>query len=288
MPVRQLLETLQLERLEDNLFRGVSHDMGGKSVFGGQVLGQSLMAAGQTVTGRIAHSMHGYFLRPGDVDAPIIYEVDRIRDGTSFTTRRVVAIQHGRPIFNMAASFQIEEDGVEHQDAMPEAPPPEDLLSEHDLRKMIAEAIPERLRAKFMAARPVEMRPINPVNPLDPDKRPPRQMLWFRAAGKLPDDFALHQAALAFSSDFWFVGTAMLPHGLTFMQRNMQIASLDHALWIHRRFRADEWMLYVMESPSAGNARGFNRGSIFSRDGKLLASVAQEGLIRIRPLTEVA
>ncbi len=281
--VDELVRLLDLERIEDNIFRGQSRDIGGRSVFGGQVLSQSLVAAGRTIErDRMAHSLHAYFLRPGDMEAPIVYEVDRIRDGKSFTTRRVKAIQHGRPIFNMACSFQVHENGGEHQIDMPDVPPPEELKSEMELRALVVDHLPEKLRAKFMQPRPIEFRPIDPENPFQPEKKPPYRNYWLRAAGKLNDDMALHQAVLAYASDFWLMGTAMLPHGLTFMMRHVQVASLDHALWFHRPFRADEWLLYSMDSPSSGNSRGFNRGSIFTRDGKLVASVVQEGLVRVR------
>ncbi len=280
--VQELLEHLSLERLEDNLFRGDSRDIGGKSVFGGQVLGQALVAAGQTVKGRSTHSLHGYFLRPGDHNAPIVYEVERIRDGSSFTTRRVVAIQHGRPIFNMSASFQIDEEGVGHQAPMPEAPPPEGLLSIPELRRQVADRLPESRRKILTMDRPIEIRPVDPGDLFQPEPRPPSKQVWFRAAGSLPEDPALHQTVLAYASDFTLLMTAFLPHGLSFFRRGLQVASLDHAMWFHRPFCMDDWLLYDMDSPSAANCRGLCRGNIFTRDGQLVASVAQEGLIRLR------
>jgi acyl-CoA thioesterase II len=280
--VQILLRLLDLENIEMNLFRGNSRDIGGKSVFGGQVLAQALVAAQRTVEDRVAHSLHGYFLRPGDKEAAIVFDVDRIRDGKSFTTRRVVAIQHGRPIFNMAASFQVIEEGNEHQSKMPDVPPPEDIMPELEMRRLVADKIPEKFRDVFLQEQPIEFRPIDPVNPFMPDKRPPYRAIWFRADGKLPDDLATHQAILAYASDYGLLSASMLPHGLTFMQRNVQVASLDHALWFHRPFRADEWLLYSIDSDSASNARGFNRGSIFTRDGVLVASAVQEGLVRLR------
>lgn len=280
--VKILVDLLDLEPIEHNLYRGNSRDIGGKSVYGGQVLGQALMAAGRTVEGRHAHSIHAYFLRPGDMSAPIVFDVDRIRDGKSFTTRRVVAIQHGRPIFNMAASFQVAEEGVEHQDEMPDVVGPDELPSELELRKMVVNLVPEKFHKVFLQPQPIEFRPVDPVNPFQPDKRPPQNYVWFRADGKLPDDVSIHQSILAYASDYGLLVTSMLPHGLSLMQRNVQVASIDHAMWFHRPFRADEWMLYATDSPSAGNSRGFTRGSIFSRDGTLIASVAQEGLIRLR------
>lgn len=279
-PAYDLLKHLFLERLEENLFRGNSLDIGGKSVFGGQVLGQALIAASQTVEGREAHSLHAFFLNPGDKLAPIVYEVVRIRDGRSFTTRRVVAIQHGREIFNMTASFQIKEDGIEHQLEMPQVPGPEGLLDKVELWKKAAEKAPENIRKALLQKRPIEYRPIHPVNPLHPEPVSPYREVWFRANGSLPEVAAVHKAVLAYASDFSLLSTAMLPHGISFFQRQIQAASLDHAMWFHRDFSMNEWLLYVMDSPSASNSRGLSRGSIFSRDGKLVASVAQEGLIR--------
>lgn len=281
-PVQELLGLLELERLEDNLFRGDSRDIGGKSVFGGQVLGQALVAAARTVEGRQAHSLHAYFLRPGDMQARIVYDVERIRDGTSFTTRRVVAIQHGRPIFSMAASFQVAEDGVEHQAEMPEAPAPETLESELELRRRVANRVPERLRNIFTRPQPIDIRPVQPVDVFEPDAHPPCRDLWLKATDSLPDDPVMHQAMLAYASDFNLLAASLLPHGLTYLQRELQAASLDHAMWFHRPFRMDEWLLYSTESPSASGARGFARGNLFRQDGTLIASVAQEGLIRLR------
>ncbi len=277
----ELIELLSLEQLEVNMFRGQSQDLGWGTVFGGQVLGQALSAATQTVPEeRPIHSMHGYFLRPGDVDRPIIYEVDRIRDGSSFTTRRVVAIQKGRAIFNMSASFQKVEQGFEHQDEMPEAPAPEDLKSEVELAHLIADQIPEPMRERALATRPIEIRAVHPVNPLNPKTRPPQRMVWYRAISSLPDDLNLHRYLMAYGSDFHFLTTAMLPHGVSSLTKGMQVASLDHAMWFHRPFRMDEWVLHVIDSPSASGARGLARGRFFTRDGKLVASTTQEGLMR--------
>ncbi len=280
--LQDLLDHLELERLEDNLFRGDSRDLGGKSVFGGQVLGQALLAAQQTVEGRQAHSLHAYFLRPGNPRAAIIYDVDRIRDGRSFATRRVVAIQHGRAIFNMSVSFQVAEEGLAHQSAIPAVPPPEELLSTVEWRRRMIERIPEPLREHLTRDRPIELRPVQPIDVLNPDRREPCQQVWLKAAGTLPDEPAIHQALLAYASDFTLLGTAFLPHGVSYFQPRVQAASLDHAMWFHRPFRMDEWLLYVMESPSACSGRGLGRGSIFARDGRLIASVAQEGVIRVR------
>ncbi len=278
-----LVALLDVEPLEINLFRGQSRDIGNKSVFGGQVLGQALAAALKTVEpSRTVHSLHGYFLRPGDVNVPIVYDVDRIRDGKSFTTRRIKAIQHGEAIFNMAVSFQVPEEGVEHQGDMPDVPPPESLKSEYELRESWAVHLPERVRSTFTRKRPVDIRPVNPQNPFAPDKRAPRRQHWFRADGQLPDDPRVHQAMLAFSSDFALMGTAMLPHGISWFSPQVQGASLDHAMWFHRPFRMDDWLLYDMESPTAVGARGLNIGKVWSRDGRLVCTVVQEGLQRIR------
>lgn len=282
--LRELVDLLALEQLEVNLFRGQSQDLGWGAVFGGQVLGQALSAASQTVPkDRLVHSMHGYFLRRGDVNRPIVYEVDPIRDGQSFTTRRVVAIQKGRAIFNLAASFQVEEEGYDHQVDMPEAPPPDGLATEQELATRIAHLIPEPMRERAVGDRPIETRPIDPYNVMRPQARPPHRALWVRANGTLPDDPAVHRALLAYASDFHFVGTATQPHGVSWLTPGMQVASLDHAMWFHRRFRADEWLLYVIDSPSAAGGRGLVRGQFFTREGVLVASAAQEGLIRQRP-----
>ncbi|PQA48949.1 acyl-CoA thioesterase II [Amnimonas aquatica] len=282
--MQELLQLLDLENLEINLFRGKSHDYFGKNVFGGQVLGQALMAAGRTVDGeRLAHSLHAYFLRPGDPTTPIVYQVERVRDGKSFTTRTVKAIQHGEIIFTMMASFADAEDGFDHQLPMPEVPGPEGLPSELDLRRMVAPYVPEKYRALLESDRPIELRPIDPVNPFALEPREPQRAHWMKAQMTLPDDPFLHQCMLAFASDFALMGTAMLPHAAHFMQPDMQCASIDHAMWFHRPFRIDEWLLYHMDAPSASAAKGINRGLIYTQDGTLVASTAQEGLIRRRP-----
>lgn len=279
----KLVRLLDLEQLETNLFRGESRNIVGDRVFGGQVLGQALVAAGRTVEAeRIAHSLHAYFLRAGDANAPIVYDVERARDGGSFSTRRIVAIQHGRPIFNMSVSFQIREDGCDHQLNMPEdVPPPEDVESEVTLMERHKDRIPERFHDAFLYERPMEIRPIEPEDPMAPEPAAPVRNSWIRAVGELPvDDGTIHRALLAYVSDFRLLSTALLPHGRTIFQQTTQMASLDHAMWFHREFRMDDWLLYHMDSPSASNARGFTRGHIFSRDGALVASVVQEGLIR--------
>lgn len=281
-PLDLLLALLDLERLELNLFRGQNRDIGSRRVFGGQVLAQALVAAGRTVEGRAVHSLHGYFMLPGDVNTPIVYQVDRIRDGRSFTTRRVLAIQEGREIFSMLCSFHVDEPGIEHGAAMLDVPPPEELPRELDLVRAMADRIPAPLRAVYTQERPIDFRPVAPVDPFAPDVRPPAKHLWFRAEGTMPDEPILHQAVLAYASDYGLLGTALLPHGLSFMMRGVQAASLDHAVWFHRPFRVDDWLLYSMDAPAAAGARGFTRGSLFTRDGTLVASTVQEGLLRIR------
>ena len=277
-----LTDLLDLEYIEHNIFRGRSIDIGSGTVFGGQALAQSLVAAQRTVDDdRVPHSMHGYFILPGDVDAPIVYEVDRLRDGKSFTTRRIVAIQHGRAIFNMAASFQAPESGEEHQDAMPDVPGPDDLPRELDLIRTVEDQIPEEVRSFYTRERPIEFRPVSPVDPFDPEHKPPSNHVWFRARGTLPDDRLTHRSVLAYASDYGLLSTALRPHGLSFVQPDLQLATLDHALWFHRSVRTDDWLLYAMDSPSASGARGFTRGQIFAQDGTLVASVAQEGLMRV-------
>jgi len=283
--IENLLSILDLERLEVNLFRGRSPRVGWQRVFGGQVIGQALVAAIRTVEeDRPAHSLHGYFIRPGDPEAPIIYQVDRYRDGRSFTTRHVVAIQHGRPIFTMTASFHRREEGAfAHQMPMPPAPDPEDLPDERMLLERFAERMPENMRHYFSRERPIELRFCEPDRLMDPQPGDDwQQNVWFRATQKLPDDPALHQCVLAYASDMTLLDTSLVPHGRNIFDRSLMVASLDHALWLHRPFRADEWLLYAQDSPFMDGGRGFNRGLIYTRDGRLVASVAQEGLIRIR------
>ena len=284
--LEELISLLDLEEIERNHYRGRSPDDAWQRVYGGQVLGQALVAASRTVDDpeRHAHSLHAYFLRPGDPAVPLLYVVDRIRDGRSFTTRRVVAIQHGRPIFNMSLSFQRREDGLEHQFPMPEAPPPETLEPENRLRRRQAEAAgwpPEQVE-RFARERPIDMRLLDVRDELDPQPMAPRQLGWMRVPGRLPDDERLHQCALAYLSDWSLLDTCIRPHAVSWMQEQLQTASLDHAMWFHRPFRADEWLLYVQDSPAASGARGLNRGLIYRQDGTLVASVAQEGLIRLR------
>ena len=280
----ELIDLLDLEEIEKNHYRATSPSEGWQRVYGGQVIGQALVAASRTVPeDRQAHSLHGYFLRPGDTTIPILYKVDRIRDGKSFTTRRVVAIQHGRAIFNMSISFQVEEDGFSHQFDMPEAPAPETLQDERELRAQWAAKLPAEHAQSFNRERPIDVRPVNPVDVFNPEKREPLQMCWMKSRDPLPDDYRLHQCVLAYLSDWSLLDTATLPHGVSFLQENMQMASLDHAMWFHRRFRADDWLLYVQDSPSAGGARGLNRGQVYDQNGVLVASAAQEGLMRHHP-----
>ncbi len=281
--VTDLLQLLDLEPIEQNIYRGQNRDIGTTRVFGGQVLAQALVAASRTVDDdRDAHSMHGYFILPGDLEDPIVYFVDRLRDGKSFTTRRVTAIQNGRAIFNMSASFQVREPGPEHQEPMPSVPPPEAVEPELDLIRGIADRIPESLRSLLTQDRPLDFRPIDPVDPFDPKPRPPVRYMWVRAVGHLPDDTLSNQAVLAYASDYGLLATALLPHALSIRTPNVQVATLDHAIWFHRPFRADDWLLIAMDSPSAFGARGFARASVFTRDGRLVASLAQEGLTRVR------
>ncbi|HKP76663.1 MAG TPA: acyl-CoA thioesterase II [Longimicrobiaceae bacterium] len=281
-PLGMLLELLDMERLELNLFRGLNRDIGSGRLFGGQVLAQALVAAGRTVEGRAAHSLHGYFMLAGDVAIPVVYQVDRIRDGKSFTTRRVLAIQEGREIFTMTCSFHLEEQGIDHGAAMPDVPPPESLPRELDLVREMADRIPEPLREVYTQDRPIDFRPVAPVDPFAPERREPAKHMWFRALGRMPDDPILHQAVMAYASDYGLLGTALLPHGLSFLMRRVQAASLDHAVWFHRPFRVDDWLLYATDAPAAAGARAFTRGALFTRDGTLVASTAQEGLIRHR------
>ncbi len=283
--VQELLDLLRLERLEDNLFRGQSRDIGTKYVFGGQVLGQALSAAQQTVEpSRVVHSLHAYFLRAGDIEHPIVYDVDRTRDGGSFSVRRVTAIQHGKPIFVFASSFQQPEPGTEHQLSPPEVPRPEDLQEVAPLAPETLAQLPAKMQRWLSRRGPFEFRPVYARDELNPTKRPPYQQVWFRLMGeRLPDEPALHHALLAYASDFHLIGTTTLPAGISYLQPNVQMASLDHAMWFHRPFRADDWLLYACDSPSTQGARGLARGSIYSHDGRLVASTAQEGLIRVIP-----
>ena len=277
-----VLKLLELEQLEVNLFRGESRDIGSAQVFGGQVLGQALTAASRTVEARIVHSLHAYFLRRGDFNAPIVYEVDRSRDGHSFSNRRVIAIQHGEQIFNMTASFQVVEEGLDHQFDMPDVPPPEKLPDMLEVLRPMVDRLPERVKRFVEKPRPFEFRMVQPFpNLIEPGKHPPARQVWFRLPDRIPDEESLHRRLLAYVSDYYLLDTAVLPHGMSFLSAKAVMASIDHAMWFHRPLRVDDWLLYALDSPSASGARGFGRGSVYSRDGRLVASTAQEGLIRV-------
>ncbi len=278
-----LQQLLELERLEANIFRGASRDIGSPQVYGGQVLGQALKAAYATVDpDRIAHSLHAYFLRRGDFNAPIVYFVDRSRDGHSFTSRRVTAIQHGEQIFHLAASFQVPQDGLEHQLQMPQLPPPEALSADLPFGAESIAQFPERLRQKYLHERPFEFRVVPPA-PAGTGSQAQRQYFWLRTVDRLPDDDVLHRCLLAYVSDFHLLSTALLPYDRAALGANLVMASIDHAMWFHWPVRVDEWLLYSCDSPSASGARGFARGSIYTRSGRLVASTAQEGLMRLLP-----
>jgi acyl-CoA thioesterase-2 len=277
-----LLALLELEALEVNLFRGASRDIGAPQVFGGQVLGQALSAAARTVdAARVVHSLHAYFLRRGDCNAPIVYQVDRSLDGHSFSNRRVIAIQHGEQIFNMAASFQVSEEGFDHQIDMPRVPAAETLSDYAGPPPDVLARLPQRLRRFFAQPRPFEFRMVQPIDYRELRPELPVRQMWFRAVARLPDDEMLHRRLLAYVSDFFLLDTATLPHGTSFLRPSLVMASIDHAMWFHRPLRVDDWLLYAMESPSASGARGFARASVFARDGRLVASAAQEGLVRL-------
>ncbi len=281
--VKELLEILDLEPLEHNLFRGLSPKTGWQRVFGGQVIGQALVAAQRTVeSDRHVHSLHGYFMLGGDPKVPIIYEVDRIRDGGSFTTRRIVAIQHGRAIFSMSASFQRDEPGLEFQAKMPDQPEPEKLVSEKELKEQFVHQAPEHVRKYWERDRPIEMRATSLEHYISDKKLPAEQYVWIRATAEIPDDPALHAAVLAYASDMTLLDTALFPHGRKVFDKDMQVASLDHSMWFHRPVNINDWILFAQDSPSTSGGRGFTRGSLYSRDGTLIASAAQEGLIRVR------
>jgi len=277
----RLLELLELEITGEDVFRGPSQDLGWGTVFGGQVLGQALSAAGRTVDGgRHAHSLHAYFLRPGDPGRPITYHVERTRDGASFSTRRIRAHQDGDSIFFMATSFQRPEPGLDHQAAIPEVPGPDGLASFEELSHRFLELAPEPLRSSLDVRWPFEMRPVEEFNPLAPRAAAPMSHMWLRSAAPLPDDDRVHRCLLAYASDFALLDTALVPHGRSYWQGDLKLASIDHAMWFHRGFRADDWLLYAMDSPTASGSRGLVRGELFDRSGRLVASTAQEGMIR--------
>ena len=281
--LEDLVRVMTLEQLEINLFRGQSRDIGSPQVFGGQVLGQALVAATATIQNRLVHSLHAYFLRRGDFNLPIVYEVDRAWDGKHFATRRVVAIQNGQQIFNMSASFQAPEEGLDHQSDMPQVPMPETLPDLETYFREVLPNAPPALRRMIEQKRPFEVRPVHPPVLSRTDKTPPRKDLWFRTVDRLPDDEPLHRGLLAYASDFHLLDTALRPHGVPIGSQKLIIASIDHAMWFHRPVRVDDWLLYHIDSPSASGARGFTRGSVYSRDGRRVASAAQEGLIRMTP-----
>ena len=280
----RLVRTLELERLEENLFRGRSPRDGWQRVFGGQVVGQALRAATHTVEGRFAHSLHAYFMRPGDPEIPIIYEVERTRNGRSFSTRRVIAIQHGKVIFTMSCSFHLVEPGFSHQIDMPDVPNPDELPSEAELLDKYLDLMPKAIQTYWKGERAIELRPVDFARYLSPQKAPPFQYVWMRPTGPLPDehpaDLAVHQCAIGFATDMALLDTALVPHGRTIFDPRLTLASIDHALWFHKPVRFNDWLLYATDSPASAGARGFTRGSLFTRNGELIASSAQEGLMR--------
>jgi acyl-CoA thioesterase-2 len=277
----EVVDLLALERIDDNLFRGDSRDIGSPQVFGGQILGQALSAAHGTVEGRVPHSLHAYFLRPGDFHRPVVYQVERSRDGGSYSNRRVVAIQHGRPILNLAASFKTPEQGLEHQADMPDVPGPGGLTSLVDINAAMLDRVPEKMRRFLAHQPPFEFRPVEAPKFIEPESRPPVKHVWMRARGQLPDDPELHRNLLAYVSDYELLATSTLPHAIDFNAKPLMMASLDHAMWFHRDASVDDWLLYAMDSTISTGGRGFARGQVFTRDGTLVASTAQEGVVRL-------
>ena len=281
--LQNLLELLKLEKIEEGLFRGQSEDLGLRQVFGGQVVGQALYAAKDTVPAeRSVHSFHSYFLRPGDSSKAIVYDVETLRDGNSFSARRVSAVQNGKPIFYMTASFQSPESGFEHQNTMPDVPQPEGLMSESEIAQQLAHMLPEKVRDKFTSQKPLEVRPVKFHNPLQGKVDEPYRYVWLRANGAMPDDARIHQYLLGYASDLNFLPTALQPHGVGFLEPGMQVATIDHSMWFHRPFNMNDWLLYSVESTSASSARGFVRGEFYTQDGVLVASTVQEGVMRNR------
>ena len=282
---QELVELLSLEKIEENVYRGISRNLVGKRVFGGQVLGQALRAASYT-TDRPAHSLHAYFLYGGDVNAPILYQVDRLRDGKSFVSRQVRAIQHGRTIFTAMISFAHQEEGLNYQISEPEYPAPEEVKSEAELKKMFVEFVPENVRASFMRDRHIDIRPIEPSNPFQPQPEAPSYAHYLRTHDRIAaevDETSLHQAIAAFYSDFTLMTTALRPHGLSYLSPSLQCASIDHAMYFHKPFRVDDWMLYDMDATVSASSRGLNFGRMW-QNGELVCSTTQEGLIRIREI----
>lgn len=284
-PLTDLIDLLHLEQIEENLFRGPSIDLGFPQMFGGQALGQSVSAAIQTVDpSRVIHSVHGYFMRPGDAKKPVVFQVERQRDGGSFSSRRVTAIQNGKPIFACSTSFQVPEEGLNHQLTMPEGiAAPETLISEQEQARAFEHLVPKHMHDSYFAERAIEIRHVDRVDPLNPNAKEPLRYVWFKANGHVPNEQNLQRSLLAYASDFNLLGTSLLPHAVTFQDDRLKLASIDHALWLHRDVDISDWLLYAMDSPWAGGGRGFARASIFNRQGQLVASVAQEGLIRVRP-----
>ena len=280
-PAEELLNLLDIEQLEVDLFRGTGG--GGETtvrIFGGHVIAQSLMAAYRTVEDRLCHSLHAYFIRPGDPKIPVIYQVDRARDGGSFTTRRVVAIQHGKQIFNMSASFHIDEDGWNYQHPMRDLGAPEDWPNRDELRAQYVDRIPERHRADFLRKRPIELREVAPRDFFNPEAADDRNQLWFRMEAAKGQGPQMQHCLLAYASDMNLLGSSLRPHGLTWFQGKVMTASLDHAMWFHGPIEFSDWHLYDLDAPWTGGARGFNRGLIYAQDGRLVASTVQEGLMR--------
>ena len=281
-PLNQIIKTLDLEEIELNHYLATSPNEGWQRVYGGQVIGQALVAASRTVSpNRSAHSLHAYFLRAGDTTIPILYKVDRIRDGKSFTTRRVIAVQRGQAIFTMSISFQVDEGGLSHQFDMPKVPAPDSLPTEDELRREQAKSWPKEFQESFSGSSAIQVKPVDPVDLLNPEPAQAMQRCWMRCGEALPGDPRIHQCALAYLSDWSLLDTASRPHAVSFMQDNVQVASLDHAMWFHRPFRADDWMLYTQSSPASSGGRGLNFGHVFTHDGTLVCSMSQEGLIRL-------
>lgn len=281
--LNDLLGHLSLEKLEANLFRGESQDLGLGLVFGGQVMGQAISAAKGTVPEEYrVHSFHSYFLLKGDTEQPIVYDVERIRDGTSLATRRIKAVQNGLAIFYMTASFKAQEQGFEHQDKMPDVPAPEELISEQEMALIHSDLLPDFICKKLVAEKPLEMRPVTLINPADPEIEEPKRLIWMKANGKMPEDPSIHRYLLAYASDFNFLPTALQPHGVSYFTEGVQAVTVDHSMWFHNDFHLDDWLLYAIESPVASDGRGLVRGQFFTREGKLVASTIQEGLIRQR------
>lgn len=279
--LNDLLNQLSLEKLEENLFRGESQDLGLGLVFGGQVMGQAISAAKSTVLEDYrVHSFHSYFLLKGDTNLPIVYDVERIRDGKSLSTRRIKAIQNGRAIFYMTASFKAKENGFEHQDPMPDAPPPEELISEQEMALLHSDLLPDFICKRLVAEKPIEMRPVTLINPVDPDVIEPKRLIWLKANGKMPNTPFIHRYLLAYASDFNFLPTALQPHGVSYFTEGVQSVTVDHSMWFHNDFHFNDWILYAVESPVASDGRGLVRGQFFTREGVLIASTIQEGLIR--------